>query len=457
MKRAKSLKSREDDIKQIWKRIKTRDFSGNTGLAVKNSIYQVSTNFTAKFGSLIFTAILARILMPELFGLYSLALSTILIFAAFSNLGTSEILIRFLSKNLHLENKSKAKAYAFYIGKIKLSLIFGSILILFISAKFISQTYYQKPLFLALIAGTLFIFFRGIVRFIEDILVSLNYFKGVFFKEIFFEVSRLILVPFFVLYVLKKGFASDINTFFIIFAISFSYLLTAVFVFFAFRKKLTFFKEKKYKFNKKQTKHVNKFVWALSATALSGMFFSYIDMVMLGHFVLADFIGYYKAALSLIGAFSSLIGFSAVLLPIFSRLDKKRAGRALSKSIKLISTFSLIIIIFILLLSPLLISLVYGNAYSPSSSILRILAIWVLATPLIALYKTYFISTGKPYIIAKLLIAATLLNILLNYVFISWLINYGNLAGVYGAAIATLISKYLLLGGFIFYKKKSKK
>jgi len=44
----KKLASEEKDIKDIWRRIRKRDFSGNIGLVVKNSIYQFSTTLVAK-------------------------------------------------------------------------------------------------------------------------------------------------------------------------------------------------------------------------------------------------------------------------------------------------------------------------------------------------------------------------------------------------------------------------
>ena len=91
-------------VKNIFKRLKNRDFSGYTGLTIKNSIFQVSTTIISKIGALIFTIILARLLMPELFGLYSLALSTILIFVAFSDFGMGETLVRFVSRELGRKN-----------------------------------------------------------------------------------------------------------------------------------------------------------------------------------------------------------------------------------------------------------------------------------------------------------------------------------------------------------------
>src|SRR3990172_2759397 len=135
----------ESDVKLIWRRIRKRDFSGNTGSAIKNSVYQTFTNIFAKIGSLIFTIIVARLLLPGLFGLYSLALSTILLFSAFSDFGIGGAFVTFISRELGKKRKKTAKAYTYYFGKISLFLISISILALLASAKFISENYYQKP------------------------------------------------------------------------------------------------------------------------------------------------------------------------------------------------------------------------------------------------------------------------------------------------------------------------
>lgn len=102
-----NLSSGINDLKSVWRRITKRDFSGETGVALKNSVYQFLTNLTTKVGSLIFTIILARILMPELYGNYSLALATILIFAAISDLGIGNSLIRFVSREIGRRNWKK--------------------------------------------------------------------------------------------------------------------------------------------------------------------------------------------------------------------------------------------------------------------------------------------------------------------------------------------------------------
>lgn len=450
------IKKEENDFLEIWRRIKKRDFSGNTGLVVKNSIYQVSTQFIAKIGSLIFTIILARLLMPELFGLYSLALSTILIFSAISNLGIGETLIRFVSREMGRKKQERAKAYISYFGKIKLFLVFISILILLFSAKFISETFYQKPLFLALIAGSLYIIFFEVVTFLGFILQASNYFKGIFHKEIIFQVLRLLLVPSAILLALKYSLSNEKILFYLVLMLAFSYLFTALFMFFISSIKVNFIQSKKEKLKPRQNKEANKFLFVTAVLVLSGMFFSYIDKIMLGRFVAAEFIGYYAAALSLVWALSSLIGFGVVLLPIFSRIKSRRLEKGLKKSVGIVFSLGFLLFLVTLLLAPLAVLIIYGPAYNLSVNLLRLFSLLLIPIPLIGIYSVYFMSKGKPQIVAKLLVFSTIINIFLNYILITSFLKYGDLAAVFGAGIATLISHAFYLSGLLIVKKREK-
>ena len=115
---------------------------------------------------------------------------------------------------------------------------------------------------------------------------------------------------------------------------------------------------------------------------------------------------------------------------------------------------SFIIILITLIFSPLIIKIIYGTQYSLSTNLLRLLAILIISEPLAAIYSNYYVAIGKTGKMVKLLISAALLNIILNYVFIITLLPRGNLAAVFGAVIATLISRYLFLFGLIVFRKK---
>jgi O-antigen/teichoic acid export membrane protein len=445
-------KNRWYEILDIFNRIKKRDFKGYTGIAIKNSIYGSATTVVEKIGALIFVIILARILMPELFGLYSLALLTILLFVSFSDLGIGQTLVKFVSQALEKNKQAKAKAYIFYLAKIKIVFLFIIIIILAVSAKFISQTYYNKPLFLALIAGILYIFIIGIIGFIQLFFQATNNFKILFFKQLFFQILRLAIVPVLVLYSLQNFASKEINILIVILSLSLVWFLTLLFLL-VFASKLSFLKVETEKLQKKEKRKLNKFILSLSVFGLSGLFFAYIDVVILGHFVLSSFVGYYQAAFTLIGAFTSLIFFSSVLLPIFSRIKGRRLERGIQKSLRITFTLSSIIFLFTFAFAPIIIKIIYGQDYSDSANLLRLLSFLLISLPLIFIYTSYFIARGKTKIITKLLIVSSIINIVLNYLLIIWLINYSPLAAVMCVCVATLTSKYFYLFGLIYSRK----
>jgi len=448
----KGLKEEKNIFKDIIERIKKRDFSGNTGIVLKNTIYQTTGSVVAKIGALIFTIILARLLMPELFGLYSLALSTIMLFTSFSNIGIGETFVTFVSKELGKNNKSKAKAYASYLLKIKIIFLIVALLTLLFSTKFISDVYYQKPLFLALIAGIFYILFFELGNFLGFIFQSTNDFKTVAQKEIIFQFSRIILVPLAILLSLKYSLSNEEVLFYVILMLAFSYLISSLFILSKI-KKIDFIRTEKEKLNKNKKDKINQFLLITSVLVFSGIFFSLIDKVMLGRFVEAEYIGYYSAAFGLISALSALIGFSSVLLPIFSRLDDKKIIKGMRRSIKIFFILGICMFLITLIFAPIGINIAYGKNYVLSIGMLRFLSPLLAILPLISLYNIYFISRRKPIIIAKMLIFSTIINIVLNYILISSFIKYGYLMAVYGAGIATIISQFIYLFGLMFYKK----
>ncbi len=457
-----NISSSKNDIRDILRRIRTRDFSGNTGIAVKNSIYKFLEVLFAKGGSLIFTIILARILMPELFGLYSLALSTILIFSAISESGISDAVIRFVSKSIGEKKFIKSRNYISHLGKIKFIFTLLSIFLLLTLSKYVSTVYYQKPIFLALIAGGLYILFAQTTGFFIAIVNSFNNFKDTLIKEIIFQSSRLILVPLAVVYILKSSLSNETVLLYVISLLAVSYFISGAYLLGRIKKKkylvpkskdLSYSKEK---LSSKEKKEVNRFVILTYAIVLSGVFFGNIDKIMLGGFVSAEFIGYYQAAFGLISALTSLGAFSTVLLPIFSRIQGKRLENAMKKSLKIILLLSSAIFLLTLLFSHVIIFLVYGKDYLLATNILRLFSILIIIIPITNIYITYFMSESKPGIVTSSLVISTLINVLLNYILIVSLLRYGEIFAVYGAAIATVVSKFIYFGILVIRRNKKR-
>jgi len=91
------IKEEISDIVGLANRFRKKDFSGNEGRAIKNSSWQIATTLIAKIGSLLFTIIIARLMLPEIYGLYGLALSTILFMSIFSDMGICSAVMTYLS------------------------------------------------------------------------------------------------------------------------------------------------------------------------------------------------------------------------------------------------------------------------------------------------------------------------------------------------------------------------
>ena len=450
------LEREESDLKGIFNRFKKRDFKGTEGQAIKNSSFQLATTLIAKAGSLIFTIIIARMLLPELFGLYTLALSTIILFASFSDFGLGSALVNFISKSLVEKSFPKAKTYFIKLLKYKLILVILASLVLLSLAYYVSNVYYNKPIFYALLAGGIYLPVVSLLGFIETAFKANNNFREPFFKEFLFQVLRLIFVPLAIFLFLKGTFSNEAIIAGVIIILAFSYFLTLIFLVIMSKYNLGFLKVKKDRLTNVENKSLKKFILPLTATALSGVFFGYIDTIMLGHFVTGEFIGYYGSTFSLIGAGSVIIGFAgAALFPIFSRLKGQKLEKAFKKTFNFILIISLVSAILSFFLAPIIINIVYGQEYSSSIILLRIFSLLLIVLPLTGIYDSYFMSQERTKIIAILLVGTTIVNIVLNYVFIVFGLKFGMMQAVIGACIATIISRYIYFFGMKFCRQRS--
>ena len=267
----------------IFKRFRESRFNkGYSGLAIKNSANQVSTILVTKLGSLAFTAIIARVLMPELFGLYSLVFSTIFVFTSFADMGVGTALTRFVSRALAKSDNKKAKSYYSHLFKIKIVLTLISFLVLLLSAKFIATAYYQKPIFLALLAGSLFVIVLSMINFIENAFRASNKFQGVLLKESFFQIARIVLSPILIILLLKYALTQEIAILIIISSIFLPYLITLFFFAFSARKKISFLKESADLLDKDERKGIKRFIIPLSASLILHTILDQVDLILLG-------------------------------------------------------------------------------------------------------------------------------------------------------------------------------
>jgi len=408
-----------------------------TDQVIKGSFWGGLASLLTKIGALIFTVILARFLLPENFGLYSLTMSIAAIFMIFADLGLNQTLVKFAST---YKDKKKIAAYSYYIFKLKFILSFAVFLVLLLLSYPLSFYIYKNvSLFFPLIFSSFFIFTSLFVNFFSSFFYVIKKVKYIFGREIIFQITRIILIVLIFFF-----FASSYYVLGVIVGLIITNVFVIILLYFWLKKEMPcIFRRTKEKIDKIR---LMKFVGYSFIASISGIFFTYIDMIMLGFFVSLSYVGYYRAAFTLIfGTVGLFTYLGTLLLPYFVQLHKKRLKRAFNKVLRIVSIFSFPAAFGLLALGRYFIRLLYGYSYLPASYPFYLLSLLLISWPISTLLSALFFSKEKPKNVAKIITLALLINITLNYIFISRLVKISELYAIIGAAFATVISRYFLL------------
>lgn len=428
---------------------------GYAGMAIKNSVNHVSTAVIIKIGSLIFTAIIARLLMPELFGLYSLVFTTIFTFSSFADLGVGTALTLFVSKALAKNDEKKAKSYFVYLLKIKILLTVISFAILLTTAKFIATSYYQKPIFLALFAGSFFVIVLSLINFIEYLFKSSNQFQGVLQKEIFFQIARVLISPLIIILLLKYALTQEMSVLVVTISVLLPYIITFIFFSFMAKKKVDFLKSSSEELAEEDKEGIKMFILPLSVSLILQTILDNIDVILLGRFTNPEFIGYYSAAFNLVSPATAITALSTALFPIFSRLEGEQLKRGLKKSVKITLLMSLCLTILIIIFSPIMVRLVYGEDYLSAINLLRLGALVIIPSSIIGIYVNFFISKKKAKMTAKVLFFMVIIKAIIGFVLVTVFVKTSPFLAVIGVISARVITEYTHLGILLLFSRKA--
>ena len=270
----------------------------------KNLIFQGLGGLIARIGSLIFTIILARLLIPSDFGLYNLALTIIISLTAVIDFGLSTTAVKFI-----VSSKTKKLARSRFLFLFKLKFIWSliiSILVLILS-KYISNFYSTPFLEIPLKVGAIYLFLNSIYTLLGAIFLALEKLKYNTYMEIIFQTLRLILIIFFL------RIESEISLIFLFLAIS-----VGIAILFGTWTIITKFKFL-FKGSTKtpERRKMLKYSGFITLSTLGVMIFSNIDKLYLGYFVDVIFIGYYAVIVSLLGGAIGTFSIMGIFFPRF--------------------------------------------------------------------------------------------------------------------------------------------
>jgi O-antigen/teichoic acid export membrane protein len=188
------------------------------------------------------------------------------------------------------------------------------------------------------------------------------------------------------------------------------------------------------------------------STNLSAILYKNMDQMMLGGMISTASAAIYNLAIRItnlmeIPTFSA----AAVVFPQsareIARTGKSGVKKLYEQSVGAILALLIPIILIVELFPELIILIIGGAAYLPAVPILRITILFGLFLPFGSQMGTVLESIGKPNINFYCTAFGFLLNIVLNYLFISWM-------GMIGAAYGTLLTYFItfIITQIILYK-----
>ena len=390
---------------------------------LKNSFFSTSRALIGSAGGFAFSVVLARFLAPELFGIYALAMSVCFLILQLDP-GIGFTTIRYLSYALGRNDENLLRGYFIFLLKLRLIVGFFFSSALIILANPIAVLVFDKPeLIIPLKVLSIFIIFYFLTDFFDCCSQAFQNFKYPALRHTIYEFLKFgLVIPF-----LFMGFFYGVFV-----GITIAAVITAIVMFWMIRRKYNVLFQGKVA--EIERKRILRFTSFMSIGSFSAVVFSYVDLMMLGIFLPAEYAGYYKVATMIIFGIAGLTSISGVLFPIFTQLEGERLEDAFKKVFKYSSIISFPFAVSLAYFSEQIVGVVYGAEYAPAALPLLILSP-VIVFNSINFFGILFGAKEKPEYSTAVAIASMALNVLLNYILI---LEFGMI----GAAIATTISRF---------------
>ena len=166
--------------------------------------------------------------------------------------------------------------------------------------------------------------------------------------------------------------------------------------------------------------------------------FTQTDRLMLKLMIGDAFTGYYSAAVTIVG-FASFIAVGLIDSARPSILESKKRDqqeyeRKLTQLYSILFYYSLLFCSFMMIFSPLLVKILYGAAYAPSSGVLRIIVWYSTFSYLGSARSIWILSEGRHKVLWRANASGAIANIVLNFILIPRF-------GINGAAFASLLTQ----------------
>lgn len=425
---------------------------------VKSSFIVLVAIFFSKILAYLYKVVIARYFGPELYGIFSILLVLSGWMIAFSSLGLSDGLIRFIPLLRGKRDFKKIKYLLKLSAQVQIVSSIVSAIVLYLISDFIAISIFHNPsLSFILKVFSLFLPFSVLGYLIISVIRG---YEEITAFSIIYNITpnlfRLLFLVFFIYLGLKEG------------AVVLSFCLGLFFMFFIsysfFKYKLSsVFLEKN--INKKAKADIKAELFAYSFPVLFfgiiSTIFYWIDSISLGYLKSMSEVGIYNAAVPI----AMLLGitldlFGQMFFPFITRQYSRKNFnliKDISKNVtKWIFMINLPVFILLLFFPGVIIRLLFGADYLGAENPLRILLIGTFLSSLAGVANNLLYMAGKSKLVLYDMLLAATLNVVLNFLLIprDFIFGINNFSGLVGAATATLFSGLLLNTLFLFQAAK---
>lgn len=378
-----------------------------------------------RMGLGVFVVILmARYLGPEKFGLFNYIVALIALLGAFSALGLNAIVTRDLV--IH-ENKGEILGTTFGLRLISSLIAYIALMI----AVFFLRSDQKLAQMLALVMGMSLLFNSSdVIKFWFESQITSKY--TVFIENAFFFVVAAIklLLIYFEAPLIMFGYAILAEAIAVCFGLFWIYARHG--------------SEQKWTFNLNRAKYLLTQSWPLIISSTAWIVYTKIDQVMIGQMLNDTQVGLYTAASRLseiANFFPAMIAFS--FIPAILKLKESNRleyEKQFQKLYYLIITLTIVGAAAVTSTSGFIISILYGEQYLGSETVLSIHFWIVVMVALATISGRYLVNDNLQRFTMKRHILGVCLNIPLNYIAIP---KYGINGAAYASLLSLFIANYL--------------
>jgi O-antigen/teichoic acid export membrane protein len=408
----------------------------------KNNVVFTAGNIGSALLSFAFSIVVANLLPPDQFGLFSFSLVVMGFFIIFTDLGITNIMIKFVSEWAEARNIGRTRSIIRVMAKIEAALTLCVAVFMFFTSEWISAAVFNKPgygMFISL--ASLLLIANVAFNFTVSVLVGFKRFGHVVAAKLAERAMRLCMVAgMIVLGFGAVGAVLGVVAAFAVAAFAGSMIIVSRHGRFVVGSGAKLQRRVVFSFGS----------WVLVGTVVASLY-NTTDSLLVSMLRSIEEVGFYSIASSWMSLVTYVVPVSAtVMYTYFSSLKGEGNILALRNSLKYTLAAVMPVGFLMSAFSAPIISIFYAQSYLPAASALGMLGLSAIPLMVSQIMIVYFYGTGRPGTHTAVISAMFVADVAMSYFFISGF-------GIWGAGAAMLIARSVevaILLGIVSLKSK---